>query len=84
MERWNRGRKVHIPDYEPKKRVVCEVCGNYINLESNSRYSVLEHLSVGLFSSKTLQPEIARIYDAFDCPVCGCQFVAKERLRNAE
>ena len=84
MDRWNKGRKVSIPDYDPKKRVVCEVCGSYIKLESFRRYSVLEHLTVSLFNSKTLQPEIARIYDAFDCPVCGCQYVAKERLRNAE
>lgn len=84
MERWNRGRRVQIPDYDPKKRVVCDVCGADIKLESFRRYSVLEHLSASLFNAKTLQPEIARVYDAFDCPVCGCQYVAKERLRNAE
>lgn len=84
MERWNRGRKMHIPDYEPKKRVVCEVCGSDIELESYRRYSVSEHLHAKLFDLKTAQPENARLYDAFDCPVCGCQYVAKERLRNAE
>ena len=84
MERWNRGRKVHIPDYDPKKRVICSVCGNEIKLESYRRYSVSEHLQFKLFNSSTAQPENARLYDAFDCQVCGCQYVAKERLRNAE
>lgn len=81
MERWNRGRKMHIPDYEPKKQVVCEVCGNYINLVSYEKYIIQEQVVKNILTGET---QIPRLYDAFDCPICGCQFVAKERLRNAE
>ena len=84
MERWNRGRKVHIPDYDPKKRVVCEVCGADIKLQSYRKYTVSGQQLKGGLSSIAGAPEKPKLYDAFDCPVCGCQYVAKERLRNAE
>lgn len=25
-----------------------------------------------------------KIYDAYDCPMCGCQIIAQERKRNFE
>ena len=83
MSGWNSTRKVYIPDCEPKKRVFCEVCGSEIEFKTFRRYEVLEHITYNFLLQKPIEtPGNARMYDAFDCPVCGCQFIAKERLRS--
>ena len=31
-----------------------------------------------------LSKDEEKIYDAYDCPMCGCQIIAQERKRNFE
>ena len=46
----------------------CKVCGNRLKLNISNRYEVVV-TPVG-FACLT---ERAKVFEAFDCPVCGCQ-----------
>ncbi len=85
MSKWNRERKISIPGMNPPKTIVCGVCGSEIIPNKDSRYTVRDRLCTGgignaLGGSYTEPKE----FDAFDCKVCGCQSLAKERLKNAQ
>lgn len=84
MNEWKkRKRKVFIPDMEPPKTYECRVCGSKIVPRKSNRYTAKERIISGglsgALSGASTEPEL---YDCFDCPVCGCQFVAKERLES--
>ena len=86
MSNWKqRNRKIVIPGMNPPKKYECKVCGSDIIPNKNNRYVVKERLcSGGVNSALSGTYTTPKEYDAFDCPVCGCQHIAKERLRKAE
>lgn len=47
----------------------CKVCGTKFNAIIERHYLARDNGKTGL-------------YDAFDCPMCGCQVIAKERKRE--
>lgn len=53
----------------------CDVCGRDFPLVVERRYVVKSDSTPILFSSE-------RLYDAIDCPHCGCQNVLHERKRT--
>lgn len=59
----------------------CKVCGTKFNAIIERHYLARDNGKIGLavaFSSTTEEG----LYDAFDCPMCGCQVIAKERKRE--
>lgn len=50
----------------------CNVCGHEFAPKKENRY-VSEERAAGFF-------QVTKYYDCFDCPECGCQIVAQERL----
>ena len=85
MRQWNAKRKMFIPDMNPPIKYKCKVCGSDVIPNKNRRYVVKERLCTGgvgnALSGSYSEP---KEYDAFDCLVCGCQMIAKERLREAD
>ena len=85
MENWKKRKNVFIPDMCPPKKYECKVCGSSIVPNKNNRYTVKDRLCTGGISNAITgsytEPEE---YDAFDCPICGCQLVAQKRLKRAE
>lgn len=56
--------------------IKCNVCGKQVELRKENRYEVL-------IKASTLQKSFGvkdRLYDAFDCPRCGCQMLMHERF----
>lgn len=59
----------------------CKVCGCKFNAIIEKHYIARDNGKTGLavaFGSTNEE----NLYDAFDCPMCGCQVVTKERKRN--
>ena len=59
----------------------CKVCGCKFNAIVERHYVTRDNGKTGLsvaFGSNSEE----KIYDAFDCPACGCQIIAQERKRN--
>lgn len=52
--------------------------------KKEKRYVARQYATTGGISNALSGMEEPKEYDCFDCPVCGCQFVAKERLKKAE
>lgn len=70
-----------IPVKETKEKiVVCSVCGAKLELNKLYHYIARDDGVTGVTTVFTKEQE-ETIYDAFDCPVCGCQYIAKERKR---
>lgn len=60
----------------------CVVCGQRFPLEIKYHYISRDDSFTGLAAlSKREEP---KLYDTFDCPVCGCQNVVQERKRSEE
>ena len=82
MAKWNTKRKPFIPDMETPKTYECKVCGSKIIPRITDKYVVKDRVSSGGLASAMngsyAEPEL---FDAFDCKTCGCQFIAKKRLR---
>lgn len=53
----------------------CKVCGKRFSPDSKRLYQVTEAFSVSSLVTKPLNV----VYDAMDCPRCGCQMVLNER-----
>lgn len=56
--------------------VKCSVCGEQIELRKENRYKVI-------IEAGTLQKSFGakyHLYEAFDCPKCGCQMLMQERF----
>ena len=56
--------------------IKCNVCGKKVWLRKENRYEVL-------IKASTLQKSFGakdRLYDAFNCPRCGCQMLMHERF----
>lgn len=59
----------------------CKVCGCKFNAIIEKHYIARDNGKTGLAVAFGSTNEES-MYDAFDCPMCGCQVVAKERKRN--
>lgn len=58
------------------RMIKCNVCGKQVELRKENRYEVL-------IKASTLQKSFGvkdQLYDAFDCPHCGCQMLMHERF----
>lgn len=83
MSDWNRRkeRELFIPGKDTPKTCVCNVCGSKIVLLKKNRYTAMGRNVTGGLSSvingSSVDPDL---YDAYDCNVCGCQFIAQKRL----
>ena len=53
----------------------CKVCSKRIKLVAAKKYLVVKEKSLLDFSAKT-------VYEAFDCPACGCQNIVNIRENN--
>lgn len=62
------------------KLATCDVCGADFPLRREDHYIVRDEGTIGL-ASVVGGPEVV-LYDAFDCPYCGCQNVMQERKRQ--
>lgn len=54
----------------------CSTCGKHVKLRKENRYEVV-------IKARALQKSFGvkdRLYDAFDCPRCGCQMLMHERF----
>lgn len=60
---------------EEKSKIICKVCGSELELTEKKHYVATETVSSLLNSQE-------KWYDAFDCQICGCQYIAGERKRK--
>lgn len=59
----------------------CKICGFEFTAKLKDHYISRDAGKVGVVAAFQANQENS-IYDTFDCPSCGCQYVAKERKRN--
>lgn len=59
----------------------CKICGRDFPLIFEEHYTARNISMTGLAAAIASQSEPA-IYDAFDCPHCGCQNITQERRRS--
>lgn len=59
----------------------CKICGTKFNAIVERHYIARDNGKTGLVAALSSNDE-DRLYDAFDCPACGCQIIAKERKRS--
>lgn len=62
-------------------KITCKVCGHVFELTKERHYIAREKTELFLIASNKMEPTL---YDAFDCPNCGCQCITKERKRAFE
>lgn len=61
--------------------IECKICGTKFNAIVERHYIARDNGKTGLVAALSSNDE-DRLYDAFDCPACGCQIIAKERKRS--
>lgn len=59
----------------------CKICGTEFPAIKERHYIATNNVST-LVLSPLLEKEERKIYDCFDCPMCGCQVIAQERKRE--
>lgn len=59
----------------------CKVCGVEFALIAINHYVAREAWETGLAAAIRSSQEV-NLYDAFDCPHCGCQNIMQERKRT--
>lgn len=86
MSQWKKRTKdIEIPGMNKLNKLKCDVCGHEFVPSRKERYSAKENrIQGGLVSAMQGSSEEPKVYDCFDCPACGCQMVAKERLRKVK
>lgn len=60
--------------------IKCKVCGCEFPAVNINHYIARDNGKTGLATAFGNNEE--RLYDAFDCPICGCQAIAQERKRD--
>ena len=55
----------------------CKVCGKHMNLNKKNKYEIVKDRYEILEPTKGFVSQI--IYEAFDCPRCGCQNIVNVR-----
>lgn len=63
------------------KTITCNICGSAIVPVHTLHYIARDNGERGMSAVFKSSEEVQ--YDAFDCPVCGCQMIAQERKRAA-
>lgn len=58
----------------------CKVCGTEFPAIKERHYICRDGGKIGLLAAFGSNDE-EKIYDSFDCPMCGCQVVAQDRKR---
>lgn len=58
----------------------CKICNNEFKLKKEERYTAMDNAKTGIAVLGNHTEE--NIYDAFDCPVCGCQNIVNTRKRT--
>ena len=58
----------------------CKICGTKFNAIIEKHYIARDNGKTGLAVAFGSTAE-ENLYDAFDCPMCGCQVIAKDRKR---
>lgn len=61
----------------------CNICGTEFPAVKERHYIARDNGKTGLSSAFSSNDE-EKIYDSFDCPMCGCQVVVQERKRDFE
>ena len=61
--------------------IKCNVCGCEFPPIAERHYIARDDGKVGIVAAFQANPE-EKIYDAFDCPNCGCQMIVQERKRS--
>lgn len=59
-------------------KLKCNVCGCEFYPTADKRYTVIEPKVTGLIT--VVSDDKRMLKDAFDCPACGCQIIAGNRL----
>lgn len=59
----------------------CEICGTKFNAIVETHYVARDDGKTGFGTCFGSNVEEG-LYDAFDCPTCGCQVIAKGRKRT--
>lgn len=59
----------------------CKICGTEFPAIKEKHYISRDNGKTGLSSAFGSNDE-EKIYDSFDCPMCGCQVVAQDRKRT--
>ena len=59
----------------------CKICGTVFPAIKERHYIARDNGKTGLSSAFGSNDE-EKIYDSFDCPMCGCQVVAQDRKRT--
>lgn len=59
----------------------CKICGTKFNAIIERHYIARDNGKTGFAVAFGSTAEKG-LYDAFDCPMCGCQVIAKERKRD--
>lgn len=61
----------------------CKACGIKFRPTTWRRYTAVGNKTTGVVAT-IVETENPIIYDAFDCPNCGCQIVVNERVRRSD
>lgn len=59
----------------------CKICGTEFPAIKERHYISRDAGKIGLSAALGSKDE-EKIYDSFDCPMCGCQVVAQDRKRT--
>lgn len=60
----------------------CKICGTEFPAIKEKHYIAKDLGMTGVV--RVVRNNEEKIYDAYDCPMCGCQIIAQERKRNFE
>lgn len=61
----------------------CIVCEHEFPAIAEYRYTARESMTIGVVGTIAAQEEPG-LFDAYDCPFCGCQNLANYRFRTLE
>ena len=64
-----------------KGLMTCIVCGRDFALIEEEHYVARDNEQKGIVNA--IADKEGKLYDAFDCPHCGCQNILQERKRGA-
>lgn len=65
-----------------KGMATCKICGRDFALIEEEHYVVKDPQKGGL--AATIAGDAIYMYDAFNCPHCGCQYIAQPRKASVE
>lgn len=63
--------------------LICEICGHEFEPSIDRHYIARDPGVTGAFFTLGSYNE-DKLYDAFDCPKCGCQMIMKERKHKVK